>query len=38
MIEPDQTPGIPGDTLDTWIGWLFAIGQIIAPRRAVAAR
>jgi mannonate dehydratase len=35
MIEPDHTPGIPGDTLDTWVGWAFAIGQIIALRRAV---
>ena len=35
MIEPDHTPGIPGDTLDSWIGWAFAIGQIIALRRAV---
>jgi len=38
MVEPDHTPGIPGDTLDTWIGWAFAIGQMIALRRAAAGR
>jgi mannonate dehydratase len=38
MIEPDHTPGIPGDTLDSWIGWAFAIGQMIALRRAVTGR
>jgi mannonate dehydratase len=36
MIEPDHTPGIPGDSLDTWIGWAFAVGQMIALRRAAA--
>lgn len=36
MIEPDHTPGIPGDTLDTWVGWAFAIGQIVALRRALS--
>lgn len=35
MIEPDHTPGIPGDTLDTWIGWAFAIGQITALRQSL---
>jgi len=35
MVEPDHTPGIPGDTLDTWVGWAFAIGQIIALRGAI---
>ena len=34
MVEPDHTPGIRGDTLDTWIGWAYAIGQIVALRRA----
>jgi mannonate dehydratase len=38
MIEPDHTPGIPGDSLDTWIGWAFAVGQMIALRRAVTER
>jgi len=36
MLEPDHTPGIHGDTFDTWIGWAFAIGQIIALRSATA--
>lgn len=35
MLEPDHTPGIHGDTSDTWIGWAFAIGQIIALRNAI---
>ncbi|MEZ4727399.1 MAG: mannonate dehydratase [Caldilineaceae bacterium] len=34
MVEPDHTPGIDGDTADTRIGWAFAIGQIIALRKA----
>lgn len=33
-IDPDHTPGIDGDTVDTHIGWAFAIGQIIALRNA----
>lgn len=35
MIEPDHTPGITDDTLDTWAGWALAIGQMIALRKAV---
>jgi mannonate dehydratase len=35
MVEPDHTPGIIGDTLDTHVGWAFAIGQLIALRNAV---
>lgn len=34
-VDPDHTPGISGDTVDTHIGWAFAIGQIIALRGAV---
>ena len=34
MVEPDHTPGIPGDTTDTWIGWAFTIGHILALRAA----
>ena len=33
-IDPDHTPGFDGDTLDTHIGWAYAIGQIIALRAA----
>jgi mannonate dehydratase len=33
-VEPDHTPGIDGDTPDTWIGWAFAIGQLVALRNA----
>jgi mannonate dehydratase len=33
-IDPDHTPGFDGDTLDTHIGWAFAIGQLIALRAA----
>jgi mannonate dehydratase len=36
-VEPDHTPGIDGDTADTWIGWAFAVGQIRALRDAAAA-
>ena len=35
-VEPDHTPGIDGDTADTWIGWAFAVGQIRALRDAAA--
>jgi mannonate dehydratase len=35
-VEPDHTPGIDGDTTDTWIGWAFAVGQIRALRDAAA--
>lgn len=35
LIEPDHTPGIDGDTPDTRIGWAFAVGQMVALRRAV---
>lgn len=34
LVEPDHTPGIDGDTEDTRIGWAFAIGQMIALRKA----
>jgi mannonate dehydratase len=33
-IDPDHTPGFDGDTVDTHVGWAFAIGQIIALRNA----
>jgi mannonate dehydratase len=36
-LEPDHTPGIDGDTTDTWIGWAFAVGQILALRNAAEA-
>ncbi|HEV2121160.1 MAG TPA: mannonate dehydratase [Chloroflexota bacterium] len=36
MIEPDHTPGIVDDTLDTHVGWAFAVGQIVALRNAYA--
>ncbi len=36
LIEPDHTPGIEGDTADTRIGWAFAVGQMIALRKATA--
>lgn len=35
MVEPDHTPGIVDDTLDTHTGWAFAIGQIVALRNAI---
>ena len=35
MLDPDHTPGIADDTVDTRIGWAFAIGQMIALRNAV---
>lgn len=34
LVEPDHTPGIADDTADTRIGWAFAIGQMIALRKA----
>lgn len=36
LVEPDHTPGIDGDTADTRIGWAFAVGQMIALRKATA--
>jgi mannonate dehydratase len=36
-IDPDHTPGISGDTLDTHAGWAFAIGQLVALRAAATA-
>jgi mannonate dehydratase len=33
-IDPDHTPGFDGDTLDTHVGWAYAIGQIIGLRAA----
>ncbi|MBI3971814.1 MAG: mannonate dehydratase [Chloroflexi bacterium] len=38
MVEPDHTPGITGDTLDTHVGWALAIGQFIGLRNAVETR
>jgi mannonate dehydratase len=37
MVEPDHTPGISGDTTDTWIGWAFTIGHILGLRKAAEA-
>lgn len=33
-IDPDHTPGIASDTEDSRSGWAFAIGQLIALRKA----
>lgn len=33
-IDPDHTPGFDGDTLDTHVGWAYAIGQMIGLRAA----
>jgi len=38
LVDPDHTPGFSGDTTDHWIGWAFAIGQLIALRTAVYPR
>lgn len=38
LVEPDHTPGVDGDTPDTRMGWAFAIGQMVALRRAVVVR
>lgn len=35
LLDPDHTPGIAGDTVDTKAGWAFAIGQMVAMRNAV---
>ena len=35
MIDPDHTPGIPFDTVDSRMGWAFAVGYIIGLRDAV---
>jgi len=35
MLDPDHTPGISGDTTDTRIGWAFAVGHMLALRKAV---
>lgn len=37
-IDPDHTPGIIDDTLDTHAGWAHAIGQLLALRAAAEAR
>ena len=37
-LDPDHTPGIDGDTLDTHVGWAFAVGQLIALRNATERR
>jgi mannonate dehydratase len=33
-LDPDHTPGFDGDTLDTHVGWAYAIGQMIGLRAA----
>lgn len=38
LVDPDHTPGFSGDTTDHWIGWAYAIGQLIALRTAVYPR
>ena len=38
LVDPDHTPGFSGDTTDHWIGWAYAIGQIIALRTAAYSR
>ena len=35
-IDPDHTPGFDGDTVDTHVGWAYAIGQLIGLRAATA--
>jgi mannonate dehydratase len=35
LIDPDHTPIVDGDTVDTRMGWAFAIGQMLAMRNAV---
>jgi mannonate dehydratase len=37
MVDPDHTPGISGDTTDTWIGWAFTIGHILGLRAGANA-
>jgi mannonate dehydratase len=34
-IDPDHTPAIIGDTIDTRIGWAYAIGYIISLRDSI---
>lgn len=38
LVEPDHTPGIGGDTADTRMGWAFAVGQMVALRRATVPK
>lgn len=35
MIDPDHTPYLLDDTPDTRLGWAFAIGQMVAWRKAI---
>jgi mannonate dehydratase len=34
-VDPDHTPRIIGDTIDTRIGWAYAIGYIISLRDSI---
>jgi len=33
-LDPDHSPGFDGDTVDTHIGWAYAIGQMLGLRAA----
>ncbi|MCZ6675956.1 MAG: hypothetical protein O7E52_01775 [Candidatus Poribacteria bacterium] len=35
VADPDHTPGINGDSVDTRIGWAFAVGHMLALMKAV---
>ena len=33
-LDPDHTPGFDGDTIDSHVGWAYAVGQMIGLRAA----
>lgn len=38
LVDPDHTPGITDDSVDTRMGWAFAIGQLVTLRDVAMRR